>query len=194
MLSSRQGYGWSVIFSPVKQSLGRFSTIEEQLSELGLKAERKVLSSKRVTGAGRILEVLGPGEYLEVERLNLANTIPFARVTVWVPARLGEAYSISDYEVKSFYELLSESEILVQPLDSARQSIAAIPLSPHDAGLLDAVAGSPALFCERITYDSSGKAVLLSNSVFPGTRTEFVTELTSQTSSIAPSGLRLLKH
>lgn len=193
VVDSRQGSGWYVLFVPLQQSLGRFSTIEDQLSEMGVVPERKVLSTRRLVAFGRIEEVLGSGEMLEVERLNLADNLPFARVTVWLPAVLAEDFSIRDFEERSFYQLLSESNLLLRPLASAIQTIGAAAITPKDAELLHVPHDVPALVCERITFDVAGHPVLLSQSVFPASRTEFVTELTSQVGSIAPSGLRLVE-
>ncbi len=192
IVESRQGFGWYVVFKPVAQTLGRFATIEDQLDEIGVIARRKVLTSRRINPTGRLLEVLGGADLLEVARLNLADGVPFARVTVWVPAFLGESFSLRDFEEKSFYQLLSESDYLKRPLTYATQTIAAVAMPEGDAKLLGVPSGSPALECERTTFDEGGFPVLYSESIFPGNRTVFVTELTSQVGSIAPSGLRLV--
>ncbi|NNN16534.1 MAG: GntR family transcriptional regulator [Acidimicrobiaceae bacterium] len=193
IVESRQGFGWFVVFKPVEQSLGRFSTIEDQLGEIGVVPRRQILNSKKVKAEGRILEVLGGGEILEVTRLNLADGVPFARVTVWIPAFLADTFSIRDFEERSFYQLLSESDSLRRPLSHATQTIAAVAMPEVDAKLLGVPAGSPALECERITFDDSDYPILLSASIFPGNKTLFVTELTSQVGSIAPTGLRLVE-
>ncbi len=193
IVESRQGSGWFVAFRPLEQTLGSFGTIEEQLAEKGVTPRRKVLSSTRVTARGRLEEILGSGEFLEVRRLNLVDEIPFARVTVWLPAAMAEGFSLRSFEEHSFYDLLSRSPLLRRPLVSARQTIAATAISARDAALLNVPTGSPALMCERITFDLAGLPVLFSEFVFPGSRTQFVTDLTSEVGSIAPSGLRLVE-
>lgn len=193
VVDSRQGFGWYVVFTPLPQSLERFSTIEEQLSEIGVTPVRKILSSRRVTASGRIEESLGSGEMLEIERVNLADRLPFARVTVWVPAFLADQFSVRALEEHSLYELLARSSELRRPLASAVQTIAAVAMEPRDAALLGVPPHSPALHCERITFDSGGHPVLFSESVFPGSRTEFVSEMTSDVRSMAPTGLRLVE-
>jgi GntR family transcriptional regulator len=123
---------------------------------------------------------------LEVRRLNLADGEPFARVTVWCPDDLGAAISRDDVERTTFYELLDV------PLGGAVQTIGAAVASPDDAELLAVPVGSPVLRCERVTSTPEGRAVLLSEHVFPAHRTEFVVDLPLADQSIAPSGLRLL--
>ncbi len=194
LVEPRHGSGWLVKPPPVPQSLGAFMTLEEQLENVGVEPSRKVLSSRRVMATGRQEEVLGSVELLEVERLNLADGIPFARVTVWLSIELAKNFSISDLEERSFYELLKGTRALPQPLASAVQTIAASLIGESDARLLQVPQGSPALRCERTTFDTLGHPVLLSEFIFPGSRTEFVSEMTTTEGLVSPSsGLRLIK-
>jgi GntR family transcriptional regulator len=135
----------------------------------------------------RVRRVLGTDQVLRVRRLNLADGEPFARVTVWCPASLGDRLSRADVERSPFYELLPV------PLGGATQTIAAVAASAADANLLDIPVGSPVLRCERVTTNLEGQPVLMSIHVFPGHRTEFVVDLPQAERSIAPSGLRLVE-
>lgn len=191
-VESRQGFGWLVVSSPLRQSLGRFSTIEDQLAEVGVLPRRKVIDSMICWPSAEIAAILGEQEMLRVRRINLADEMPFARVTVWIPAIYAKGLSVNEYEENSFYDLLSRRRLLKRPLSKAYQTISAIAVSESDAELLGVPVGSPALRCLRTTYDIAGEAILYSEYVFPGHKTEFVTELTSQVASIAPSGLRLV--
>ncbi|MHB8190976.1 MAG: GntR family transcriptional regulator [Ferrimicrobium sp.] len=193
IVESRQGVGWIIMQGSVRQVLGRFATIEDQLLELGIQPRRRILSSRIYTAAGRVEEVLGGGEVREVVRVNLADEIPFAVVTVWVSAYLGAEFSREELEEFSFYELLSRSDRLRAPLDRAIQTIAAVLIVDEEARLLGVADRSPGLLCERITFDTSDQPVLLSRFLFPGLRTAFEVELTSQVGSIAPGGLRLVE-
>jgi GntR family transcriptional regulator len=187
LVDSRQGFGWFASGPPLRQSLGRLGTIEGQLEESGVHAERCILDFGFVKAPRRARDVLGVDSVLRVRRVNLADGVPFARVTVWVPEALGNRLSRADVEASSFYELLPV------PVGGATQSIGATGASAADAALLEIPAGSPVLRCERITADRAGRAVLLSEHVFPAHRTEFVVDLPSVDASIAPSGLRLVE-
>lgn len=191
-VDSRQGFGWLVVSPPLRQSLGRFSTIEDQLAEIGVHPRRKVLDSEIFWPSAEIAEILGNQEMLRVRRINLADELPFARVTVWLPSILARDFSLSDYERNSFYELLTTRKVIKRPLSKAVQTISAIAIAEEDARLLGVPVGSPALKCLRTTFDSAGEAILFSEYVFPGHLTEFVTELAGEILSIAPSGLRLV--
>jgi len=187
LLDARQGFGWFVASDLLRQRLGRLSTIEDQLSASGITAERRILEFAFVVAEPRTKRVRGLDQVLRVRRLNLADGEPFARVTVWCPAELGDRLSRSDVERSPFYELLPV------PLGGATQTIGAASASAADARLLGIPTGAPVLRCERITTDSDGRPVLLSEHVFPAHRTEFVVDLPQAERSIAPSGLRLVE-
>lgn len=185
--AARQGFGWFASVEPLRQTLGRLGTIEDDLAASGRRPERKVLDFGFVSAPARVASVLGTDEVLRVRRLNLADGAPFARVTVWVPARLGSSLSRDDVERASFYDLLSV------PLGGASQTIGAGAASREDAALLEVPVGSPVLRCERLTRSRAGEVVIVAEHVFPADRTEFVVELSSAPeASMAPSGLRLV--
>lgn len=188
LIDSRQGLGWFVAADPVRQSLGRLGTIESQLSAAGIESTRRILDFRFVMPPPRVRDVLGTDEQvLRVRRLNLADGQPFALVTVWCPGPLGADVSRADVERTPFYELLGVD------LGGATQTIGAALASTHDAELLDVPVGSPVLRCERITRDLDGRAVLVSEHVFPAHLTEFVVDLPTANASMAPTGLRLVE-
>lgn len=186
LVDARQGFGWFVATSPIPQPLGRLATIEGQMAEQGIRAERRILEFAFVGANPHIRRILGVDQVLRVKRLNLADGEPFAVVTVWCPAALGEQLSRLDVERSPFYELLEV------PLAGATQTIGADAASVDDAALLGVPPGSPVLRCERVTADAAGRPVLISEHVFPAHRTEFVVDLPQAEPSIAPSGLRLV--
>jgi GntR family transcriptional regulator len=186
LIDARQGFGWFAAIDPLRQSLGRLGTIEGQLAASGVRSERRILSFGFVAAPPRVREVLGSATVLEVRRVNLADGEPFALVTVWCPEDLGAHLSRAEVERAPFYELLDI------PFGGAVQTIGAALIDEGDAALLEVPVGSPVLRCERTTSDRAGRAVLLSEHVFPAHRTEFVVDLPLAEPSIAPSGLRLV--
>jgi GntR family transcriptional regulator len=187
LIDARQGFGWFAAVDPLRQSLARLGTIEGQLAEEGVRSERRILDFGFVTAPPRVRQVLGAKTVLEVRRLNLADGEPFARVTVWCPEELGSHLSRADVAQASFYDLID------QPLGGAVQTIGAALADARDAAVLEVPVGSPVLRCERTTSDPEGRAVLLSEHVFPAHRTEFVVDLPLAEPSIAATGLRLLE-
>jgi GntR family transcriptional regulator len=187
LVSARQGFGWMVANEPLRQNLGHLVTIEGQLSESGIHPERRIIEFAFVSADRQVRDLLGADQVLRVKRVNLADGEPFAVVTVWCPSELGQHLSRADVERSPFYELLDV------PLRGATQTIGADSASASDALLLGVPEGSPVLRCQRVTTETNGKPVLLSQHVFAAHRTEFVVDLPHAEPSIAPSGLRLVE-
>jgi len=187
LVDARQGFGWFVAGEPVRQHLAELGTIEGQLEERGIRTERRVIEFEFRVAPQRVAAVLGTDQVLRVKRLNLADETPFAVVTVWCPAELGHHLSRRDVERHPFYELLGVA------LRGATQTIGADSVDGADAALLGVPVASPVLRCERITTDTHGRAVLMSEHVFPAHRTEFVVELPQAEPSVLPTGLRLVE-
>ena len=190
LIDARQGFGWFVAADPVRQTLGRLGTIEDQLAAAGIESERRIIDFRFVPAPPRARQVLGADTVLEVTRVNDADgpdgPRPFARITVWCPDDLGAGLSRDDVARSAFYDLLGVA------IGGATQTIAAGVAGPDDADLLRIPAGSPVLLCERVTRSTEDRPVLLSVHVFPAHLTEFVVELPRPLASIAPSGLRLV--
>ncbi len=186
LVKARQGFGWFVAGKPVQQPLGRLATIEDQMRDSGMQPERRILEFVFEKAPRDVATILGTQQVLRVTRLNTADNEPFALVTVWCSADLGQHLSRADVERSPFYELLEV------PLSGASQTIGADAARAPEAELLNIPIGSPVLRCERITSGTSGQVVLVSRHVFPAHRTEFVVELPFAEPSIAPSGLRLV--
>jgi GntR family transcriptional regulator len=187
LVDARRGFGWFVAAEPLRQGLGRLSTIEAQLAASGVRPGRRVLGFAFVPAPRAVRAALGVDEVLRVRRLNLADDEPFALVTVYVPAELGAGLSRAEVERAPFYELLPVA------LGGAVQVIGAGAASSREGALLGVPAGAPVLRCRRTTFDRAGLPVLFSEHVFPAHRTEFVVELPAVERSIAPTGLRLVE-
>lgn len=186
LIAARQGFGWFVATEPVPQSLESLATIESHVEGVGKLSERKIEEFAYESAPERVARVLGTDQVLRVKRVNLADGEPFAVVTVWCPAELGAQLSRADLERRPFYELLDVK------LRGATQTIGADLVEEADARLLGVPAGSPVLRCQRITTDDSGRAVLVSEHLFPAHRTEFVVDLPQAEPSMTPSGLRIV--
>ena len=186
LIAARQGFGWYVAGEPVRQSLQSLGTIESQVEGVGKLSERKIEEFAFERAPERVRRILGVDQVLRVKRINLADGEPFAIVTVWCPADLGASLSRRDVERRPFYELLDVE------LRGATQTIGADLASAGDAELLGIPRGAPVLRCQRVTTDHSGRALLMSEHLFPAHRTEFVVDLPQAEPSMTPSGLRLV--
>jgi GntR family transcriptional regulator len=187
LLSSRQGAGWFVAVDLVQQSLGSLGTIEDQLAASDRTSEREILGFAFDTAPEWVAEVLGTQSVLVVHRRNFADSMPFARVTVWCPQDLGEHLTRAQVEASPFYDLLGIE------LRGATQTIGATAVTADDAALLDVPEGSPVLRCTRTTRDIDRRAVLVSEHVFPAHLTEFVVDVPQVGGSLTPNGLRIVE-
>ncbi len=186
LVDARQGFGWFVAGETVRQPLARLATIEDQMRASGMIPQRQVLEFAFEKAPTDVARALGTSQVLRVRRINLADGEPFAIVTVWCGAELGQHLSRADVERSPFYELLDI------PFAGATQTIGADAATAVEARLLEIPVGSPVLHCDRVTKNDEGHAVLVSHHVFPAHRTNFVVELPSVPASISPTGLRLV--
>jgi GntR family transcriptional regulator len=188
LIAARQGFGWFVATEPVRQRLEQLLTIESQLETSGRDAVRRVIEFEFVKPPAHVTSELGVDRVLRVKRISLADGEPFAVVTVWCPAELGQHLSMADVERRPFYELLDIE------LRGATQTIGADLAEPADAELLAVPPGSPLLKCRRVTTDTNGRPVLMSEHLFSAHRTEFVVDLPNDPPSAVPAGLRLVDN
>jgi DNA-binding GntR family transcriptional regulator len=186
LVESRQGFGWFSAAPPLQQRLTQLDTIERQLEERGIHPERQIIEFAFVAAPPHVVEHLHREHVLRVKRVNRADGDPFAVVTVWCPAELGQHLSRRDVERQPFYELLGVA------LRGATQTIGAAAVGADDAALLEVPTGSPVLRCERLTTSTAGEPILYSEHIFPAHRTEFVVDLPLAEPSTTPSGLRLV--
>lgn len=187
LVDAQQGLGWFTAGDPLRQRLGRLGTIEAQLEASGVRSERHILELRLATAPTRVRGVLNVERVLRLVRLNLADGRPFALVTVWCPEELGGSLTREQLTSHSFHDLLDV------PLGHGVQTIAAAAADAHEAEMLGIEVSTPVLVCERTTYDTSDRAVLLATYVFPGALTEFSVDLPRTETSIAPSGIRLVE-
>ena len=141
LVESRQGFGWFSATAPLQQRLTQLDTIERQLKERGMHPQRQIIEFAFVAAPPHVAAQLHCDNVLRVKRINRADGEPFAVVTVWCPADLGQNMSRLDVERQPFYELLGI------PLRGATQTIGAASASPADAALLTVPVGSPVLPC-----------------------------------------------
>lgn len=205
LVTSRRGSGWFLAVDPVRQSLGRFATVEDALEAAGVESRREVLEFGFEPAPDRVraeLELVAGADVLRVRRRNFArlpsvrkggaaHDEPFGVVTVWLPRHHGEALSRSDVEASTFYELLTRRGVA---LGAAVQTITAEAAGPDDVDLLAVPDGIPVLVCHRLTRDLDRRPVLFSEHRYPSHRTEFEVELPRVApAGEGPVGLRLVR-
>jgi GntR family transcriptional regulator len=181
LVASRRGAGWFVVNDPVRQPLGRVTTIEAALEAAGATPARRVLEFGFEPASPEVAKALGvaaDADVLRVRRLNLADGAPFALVTVWLPESLGAHVSRADVERATFFDLLPLHGVAAGRIV---QTITADAADAGDARRLGVRAGAPLLACRRVTYDRSGAAVMVSEHRYPAGSTALEVEFPAPT-------------
>jgi GntR family transcriptional regulator len=176
LVDSRRGSGWFVATDPVRQPLGRVTTIEAALEAAGAEPGRRILEFGFEPAPPEVAKTLGAAadaEVLRVVRLNLADGEPFALVTVWLPADLGAQVCRAEAERAPFYDLLPLHGVEVGRIV---QTITATAADRTEARRLGGRSGDPLLACRRVTYDRSGDAVMVSEHRYPARSTALEVE------------------
>jgi GntR family transcriptional regulator len=181
LVTSRRGAGWFLNVDPVRQPLGRVTTVEAAVEAAGARASRRVLSFAFVDAPARVAQALDVdrgSDVLRVERVNLADDEPFAFVTVWVRNDVGADLSRADAERAPFYDLLPVRGV---ELGTANQTITAENATAEDAEILGCRTGDALLVVRRTTHDTDGAPVLYSEHRYPADRTTFEIEFSLRT-------------
>ncbi len=185
LVDSRQGLGWFVTPQPFHQQLGQLSTLQEQLNSAGMTSTREILSFGFVNAPAFVAAALNERTVLEVRRVNFADHLPIAVVTVWCQEALGATLSRADVERTSLLDQLGVR------IGGATQRISANSADEETAALLHIPLHAPVLVAQRVTRDISGTAILVSRHVFASHLTEFVVELDAGVDAINPEGVQL---
>lgn len=179
LVTSRQGSGWFVAADPVRQALGRITTVEAALEAAGATPQRRVLEfafEPATVEVARALALARDADVLRVKRLNLADGEPFALVTVWLPGSIGALISRDEIEVGTFYDVLPLRGV---ELGRAVQQVGADLATPDDARHLRIAPRAPVLTARRVTFANDRTPVLFSLHRYPAERTSVEIELPS---------------
>lgn len=178
-VEQRRGSGTYVLESAERfeQPLAAITSFTEDMLSYGRRPETRWLEREYANPSPQEAMTLGlsPGDrVLRLHRLRLADTLPLAVELAIVPADLLPELSLLG---NSLYEALARAG--ARP-HRALQRMHACGLPEFDARLLQADAGEPALFLERISRTEEGRVIELTRSYFKGDRFDFVAELNLQ--------------
>lgn len=185
IVDSRQGFGWYVVGSPLRQSLRDLTTIERQIRGAGREPSRELVRFMFRPTPPALTEVLATESVLEVTRIDRVDGQPFATATVWVRADLAADLSPRALERRPL------SEQLGVELGGATQTITAVSATKQDAEFLGVPKGAPLLRIERTTWDAEGRRILRSEARYNPLLAELVADLPPAMHDTEP-GLRLI--
>ena len=158
LLVRKRGVGTQVVRSQFRRD-ERLSSLNEDLAKAGRVPGTRVLeftvgqldpAIRNALEAAAVTDT----EFLTIRRLRLADDVPLAILTNYLPARMN--ISRADLEHRGLYACLRGLGV---HLKIAHQQISARLMEPAEAELLDTDTPAPCLTVDRIAYDDVGQFV-----------------------------------
>ncbi len=171
LIVRRRGIGTRVIQPKVRRQL-ELTSLYDDLAGTGREPTTVVLGVETVEADEDLAEKLGIAEgeaVLRLDRLRSADDRPIARMTNFLPARLG-TFDEDALASAGLYQLLRARGI---QLHAATQTIGARTATTAEAKLLQESRGSALLTMQRITYDDHGIAVEFGSHLYAASRYAF---------------------
>lgn len=172
---SQQGRGTFVAMPRIREVPGFTSFTDDMLSR-GLRPSSQVLALTELDADDAIQRKLQikPGEKaVYLKRVRLANDMPIAIETVFLPAALCPNLAEVDFSSKSLYSILRE-KYGIYPTWADAEIIAA-EASAEEALCLGTKPGMPVLCADRLTYTRTFTVIESVRSVYCGDRFSFYT-------------------
>jgi GntR family transcriptional regulator len=155
LIVRHQGRGTFVAPRRLEQSLLGHFTVVGSLRASGRLVTTRVLGERVVPATRSIateLDIPPEDPVLHIERLRLADRVPFMLERTWLPLQRVPGLDKVDLTDRSLYEVLRKEYGIV--LVRAVESFEPVLLRPDEAAVLERPPGSPSLLLLRTTYDT----------------------------------------
>lgn len=179
---TRIGKGTFVAGPRIDQQLQSLSGFSQEVRARGTRPSSRVLEARIAypTGdAAAALGVNGGDQVIILGRLRLADGLPLALETAYLPCTLVPGLLNHDYAVESLYDVLEN--VYGLQLVLAEQRIEAGLASPRELELLQLVAPAAVLRMRRLTLTADRTPVEWVLSTYRGDRYSFHTTLSART-------------
>jgi GntR family transcriptional regulator len=168
LLVRKRGVGTQVVHSQFSRE-ERLTSLYDDLAQAGKVPATQVLSYRVGELDGDVRDAIDAadatsGEFITVRRLRLADHVPLAILTNYLPARFN--LSQSDLEAKGLYAGLRAAGV---NLKIAHQRIGARLATDEEAALLGETPPAACLTVERIAYDDTGQFVEYGRHIYRAT-------------------------
>ncbi|WP_066370847.1 GntR family transcriptional regulator [Neobacillus fumarioli] len=172
-----QGKGTFVAERKIEQLLQGVTSFSEDMKARGLEPSSELIRFEMHPSAAPIAEQLSIDEsdpVYEIERIRLADGVPMALETSYLPVKLvkGLTEQIVNQSIYSYIE-----EELHLKIDSATQVIESSIASQKDANLLKINIGAPVMLIQQNSYLKDGTPVELVKSVYRADRYKFMVHM-----------------
>lgn len=172
-----KGKGTFVSGKKIGQPLQGLRGFTEEMEKLGFRPSSQLLDFQVAAVSGHVADLLRLGEekqVYEIKRIRLADEVPMAIETTYIPFRLVKNLT-ADIISRSLYSYI-EKECGLE-IDSASQSLEAALAGAEEANLLHVGEKAPVLLMERCTYLKSGQPVEFVKAVYRGDRYKFLIDV-----------------
>jgi DNA-binding GntR family transcriptional regulator len=175
LIVRRRGIGTRVVQPKVRRPL-ELTSLYDDLARAGQRPTTVVLTIGPVEATEEVAEQLGCDvgtSVLELVRLRGAGGTPIAKLTNYLPERIG-SFEAHDLEERGLYEVMRSRGIV---LHSATQLVGARSATAAEARVLEEPRGAALLTMQRLTYDDHGDVVEFGTHVYAASRYSFETHL-----------------
>jgi GntR family transcriptional regulator len=175
-LTRRKGKGTFVSGKKIEQKLLGLTSFTEDMKARGYKPASKLVSFQTVEANHKLakaLDISQNEEVYEIKRVRLANEIPMAIETTFVPVQL---IQLSEIHIKEG-SLYSQVENAGFHIDYATQSLEASIAREAESEILEIAKGAPVLLIQRQTFLTTGKPLEVVHSVYRGDRYKFMIDM-----------------
>lgn len=171
----RRGIGTRVVQPKLRRPL-ELSSLHDDLAIAGRKPTTTVLSFETVEAHADVAERLELAEgspVLELVRLRSAAGEPIAKMTNYLPERIG-TFREEELVNNGLYDLIRRQGIV---LHSANQTLGARNATAAEARMLDEPKGAALVTAQRVTYDDHGSPVEFGKHIYASSRYTFEVQL-----------------
>jgi GntR family transcriptional regulator len=182
VLEKIQGAGTFVKQAKIEQPMNVAYSFSQQLSQLGLRLEDKLLEREIIPASEELakqLQIRKTSKVIYLHRLRLIDDEPFMISKAYVPYSLCPGL-LKDKIDTSLYTLLVERYGL--PVVDATDKIESLPADKELGKRLNLPAHTPILFVERLAHTTGGRILHLGLNYIRGDRCFFRIDLSSQAS------------
>ncbi|WP_019244157.1 MULTISPECIES: GntR family transcriptional regulator [Bacillus] len=180
LLYRKKGTGTFVSERKVERVMQGLTSFSEDMIERGLTPSSEILSYEVVPASPSVsqkLEIDVEKPVLQIERIRLADDVPMAIETAYMPLHLIEGLT-KELAKDSIYQFIEEKFSL--KIDVADQELEAVAASDYDAKHLHIKKGSPVLKIIQVTYLEDRTPIEYVKSSFRADRYRFYNQLKRQ--------------
>jgi DNA-binding GntR family transcriptional regulator len=175
LIVRRRGVGTRVVQPKVRRPL-ELTSLYDDLAGTGQEPTTRVMELGTQPAGDEIapfLRVDPEEEVLRVVRLRSARGNPIAKLTNYLPQRVGE-FTEADLERRGLYELMHSRGI---QFHSATQTVGARTATAAEANLLGEPRGAALLTMQRVSFDDRGHVVEYGTHLYAASRYSFEIDL-----------------